>query len=1401
MQTIVIGLMFSVLPTLVVAKEAGQTETINVQLKWFHQFQFAGYYAAVEQGFYAEENLNVVLHELDTEKTVVDKVLDGETEYAVGDSGIIQSYAQGAPIVALAAIFQHDPLVFLSRKGSGIISPYEMKGRRLMFDAEGGDEAPLRAMLSGAGLKERDYTYIKHTYNNDDFIAGKIDVMSAYMTDQPFYFGERGVDVNIINPQNYGYDFYGDILFTSQQEVNEHAERVERFLRATIKGWQYALAHPDELIHIIKEQYHSPLSIAHLSFEAKESRKLILPDLIPIGDIQVDRMRRAANVYSHLSHVPTLSDTELEKFFYKNNLKLTLSHEEEQWLRAHPVIRLGIDRDFAPYEWIDGTNHYNGLIADYMRLIEAKLGIKFDIIKDKSWSEVLELAEQGQIDMIAAAVKTPKRSSYLDFTEKYIGNPAVIVSKSADGFVGTLQRLTNKQVVVEKGYFISELLERDYPSIQLIQANNVREALEMVQLGQADAYVGDVFSTSYALKKGAFDALRVAGLTDYESAHSIAVIKEHTMLLSIMNKVLSSITPEQKETIQDYWMASSPAAVVSVRAVIKYAIWVLAVFLIGIYWVYRLHREISTRKQIEIELQTILDTEPECVKVVDHQGRLVRMNRAGLMMLGSLESPESIMGQDIRMAVANEDRGAYESMMAQVFAGNKVNLDYKIQNLKGEMSWVTSYSVPYNDPKTGRTEMLSLTRDISDIKKAEEELRLSHRVFMNTHEGIMITDRQSVITDVNPAFSDITGYARDEIIGQTPAILNSGKQSPEYFEDMWSTLETKGSWQGEIWNRTKEGALIAELLSISTLKDDNGQVQHYVGIFSDITHNKRQQEQLNLLAHYDVLTGLPNRVLFTDRFNRAIAHSKRTQRALAVCFLDLDNFKPVNDNYGHEKGDELLIEVAKRIQEIIREEDTVSRQGGDEFALLLNDIVSTAECEQILTRLLVSLAQPYVIDGLPHKISASIGVTFYPEDDADIDTLLRHADQAMYQAKLAGRNRYQLFDNQYDKTLTTQQLRLDEIKQALENDEFELFYQPKVDMAQGKVIGAEALIRWMHPEKGLIPPLDFLPLLDGTSLECELGDWVIETALHQLDEWLVQNIELQLSVNIASHHLQQHNFVQSLEAALARHPKVHSTQFQLEILETSALTDLQSIHATIRTCQEALGVSFALDDFGTGYSSLTHLRTLSANCIKIDQTFVRDILDDPNDYVIVDGVIGLSESFNRDVIAEGVETEEQGLMLLIMGCRLAQGYGVAKPMPVAAFNTWLSGYQPNQAWLAAQQQITSERDKDKKRLSLTLQQWRNRFESRVLADINEDKQWPIMNGRKCHCGIWLREAKDKALYNEQKLAELTRQHKVIHDVADMIHDQYLTGQIEMAKSQLAELTQACQDMLQTLCDE
>ena len=510
-----------------------------------------------------------------------------------------------------------------------------------------------------------------------------------------------------------------------------------------------------------------------------------------------------------------------------------------------------------------------------------------------------------------------------------------------------------------------------------------------------------------------------------------------------------------------------------------------------------------------------------------------------------------------------------------------------------------------------------LEQESNDAKK---NLLLSGRVFSDTHEGITITDANKIIIDVNPAFSKITGYSRDEIIGQNPGILSSGKQSPEFYADMWRSVRESGHWQGEIWNRKKNGETYAELLTISSLLDENKNVTNYVGMFSDITNSKRQQERLNLMAHYDVLTQLPNRALFVDRFNQAIAHSKRTEHKLAICFLDLDKFKPVNDNYGHEVGDELLIEVAQRITSCIRDEDTVSRQGGDEFTILLNDIESHEQVKETLKRLHHSLSQPFLINDISHNITASSGATLYPLDDGDIDTLLRHADQAMYQAKQAGRNRYHLFNIEEDQLTIQKHHQLDEIEQALANNEFQLYYQPKVNMVSGKVFGAEALIRWIHPENGLIPPLDFLPVIEGTELEIKVGNWVINRALQQLETWCKQDINIEVSVNIASHHLLSETFFSSLDATLAKHPSVDSKYLQLEILESSALGDLSAISTIIETCQGALGVRVALDDFGTGYSSLTHLRSLPVNTIKIDQSFVRDMLDDPSDYAIIDGV-------------------------------------------------------------------------------------------------------------------------------------------------------------------------------------
>jgi len=685
-----------------------------------------------------------------------------------------------------------------------------------------------------------------------------------------------------------------------------------------------------------------------------------------------------------------------------------------------------------------------------------------------------------------------------------------------------------------------------------------------------------------------------------------------------------------------------------------------------------------------------------------------------------------------------------------------------------------------------------------ELKKAVEKLQLSSRVFRDTHEGIVITDANRDIIDINPAFSDITGYSREDILGQNPKILSSGKQGAKFFHDMWKSINQHGHWQGEVWNRKKGGELFAEMLNISVLLDDNEDVVNYVGIFSDITSYKQQQDQLSLMAHYDVLTGLPNRSLFADRFKQAAAHSKRTQSILAICFLDLDNFKPINDNFGHDVGDQLLIEVAKRINDTMRDEDTVSRHGGDEFSLLLRDINSYTECKLTIERILAALAEPYLIDDYEHKITASVGITLYPEDNEDIDTLLRHADQAMYQSKLAGKHQHQLFNPQDAQLMALKHHRLSEIKLALENGEFQLYYQPKVNLITGKIFGAEALIRWLHPQKGLIPPLDFLPILEETKLEVELGDWVINQALAQLELWRQQGIKLEVSVNVASHHLLSKTFVSHLNDTLAHYPEVSSQCLQLEILESSALSDLNAISTIIKTCQDALGVNVALDDFGTGYSSLTHLRSLSANTIKIDQSFVRDMLDDPSDCAIIDGIIGLADTFNREVIAEGLETTEHGLMLITMGCKEAQGYGIARPMPADELPNWLARYEPNHVWQQYSHQHRSTKDNKVTFFQLASEQWKNNFAANINTTPEKVAHWPILNVKHCHCGAWIKRIRQEKLVAETGLSQLDKAHEALHHIANTSLDNYQNGNIDTAREELSAFLDAFNSMSEAL---
>ncbi|WP_368485760.1 EAL domain-containing protein [Pseudoalteromonas sp. SD03] len=665
----------------------------------------------------------------------------------------------------------------------------------------------------------------------------------------------------------------------------------------------------------------------------------------------------------------------------------------------------------------------------------------------------------------------------------------------------------------------------------------------------------------------------------------------------------------------------------------------------------------------------------------DIKTNIIRFSEHGIRLITGNVKQLEMTKNEYLASIHPDDRANIVSDINQcIDAAKEYNVDHRIITKRGNVRWFNTKGTLVRDSSGSAITMLGVSVDITERKLIEEKLHLSSRVFRDTHEGIIITNADKVIVDVNPAFCHITGYSHDEVIGRNPSFLNSGKQTESFYKNIWKQLSLYGHWQGEVWNCKKDGELYAELLNISVLKDDNN-VTFYLGIFTDITQAKRQQEQLSRIAHYDLLTNLPNRVLLADRLSQTMLQCRRLNNSLAVVFLDLDGFKHVNDSHGHDIGDKLLIALSIRLKDALREGDSLARIGGDEFVAVLTNLGSVADCVPVLERLLAAAAKPVTVNDIVLNVSASIGVTIYPEDNLDAEQLMRHADQAMYIAKQMGKNRYHLFDTSQGDTVKLQQTGISLIREALANNWFVLYYQPKVDMRTGSMIGVEALIRLQHPERGLLSPIEFLPVIENNALMIDVGEWVINAALSQINQWqiLTPSLNIKVSVNVAAVQLQQPEFTARLTELLLAHPQVDARNLELEVLETIALKDVAHVSKTMQDCK-ALGVEFSLDDFGTGYSSLTYLRRLPASLIKIDQSFVRDMLEDSNDLAIVKGVIALANSFKRSVIAEGVETPEHAATLMLLGCYLAQGYGIAKPMKAEDIPIWLDEWTADEIW-------------------------------------------------------------------------------------------------------------------------
>ena len=674
-----------------------------------------------------------------------------------------------------------------------------------------------------------------------------------------------------------------------------------------------------------------------------------------------------------------------------------------------------------------------------------------------------------------------------------------------------------------------------------------------------------------------------------------------------------------------------------------------------------------------------------------------------------------------------------------------------------------------------------LQAQMQERARAADRLRLAASVFTHAREGITIAGLDGLIVDVNDAFTRITGYSREEVVGRNPNILSSGRQTKAFYTAMWASLKRNGTWTGEIWNRRKNGEVYAEMLTINTVLDAQGQPSQYVAMFSDITATKNYQNQLDHIAHFDALTNLPNRVLLGDRLRQALALTLRRGGLLALAYIDLDGFKAINDAHGHEVGDEVLIDLAKRMKHMLREGDTLARLGGDEFVAVLVDLPDAHAAAPTLSQLLAAAAQPVVSGDLTLRASASVGVTFFPQaEDVDADQLLRQADQAMYQAKIAGKNRYHVFDDVQDRTVRGLHESLDRIRAALAAREFVLHYQPKVNMHTGEVVGAEALIRWQHPQRGLLAPAAFLPVIEDHPLSIEVGEWVLDTALHQLEAWEAAGLCIPVSVNVGALHLQSDDFMTRLQAILARHPRVKPQLLDLELLETSALNDVMRVSAIIGACRQ-LGVTFSLDDFGTGYSSLTYLKRLPVAQLKIDQSFVRNMLDDPDDLSILEGVIGLASAFNKEVIAEGVEALEHGTLLLQLGCSHAQGYGVARPMPGEAMVDWIHTWQPPAVWRA-----TTVLDRDDRPLLVATVQHRAWMQALTDHLGQLATQPPPLVSTECHLGHWLAVAGQARHGQSASYAQLCEAHERLHALAAQACQLHAKGLAGEAQTQLAQ---------------
>lgn len=938
------------------AADTKELTPIRMQLRWLHQFQFAGYYAAKHKGFYQAHGLDVTIVPGSPERTPVKEVLEGRADYGEANAELIYHYLKGAPLVALAAIFQHSPSVLLTRADSGIRNPHNLVGQSIMLYG-GENDFDILAMFQREGIDPAQLDIRPSSFNIQDLVDGKVDAFNAYLTNEPFVLESQGIEPRIIDPSQYGIDFYTDILFTTQKELKEHPERVKAFREASIKGWEYALAHKEEIIDLIINEYKSEKTREHLRYEADAVEKLIQPKAVAIGHMNPGRFELMAGTMEEAGFVK--DPRPLKALLYDPDPKF----DRESLLTMLQVI----------------AGLFFGSLILILVVLRFNQRLNQEVTERKEAEDQLRHQHSYQVllnDLAFELLRVPQGDidSALEHLVRMAGEYLKVDRVNLCRLDQGDETFSCAQEWCAQGID---------PIKDLRQRTPISKAWWWQHSAQREIMlVDDVRSMPDALA--------------YEDG-----LWQVTQLKSLMAAPLQSrgevrgflavhaIKDQRHWTANEAWFFESLVHILS-NGLERWEV-------------------TENLRQARDFAENLITTAAVIILVLESDGSIQSFNPYLESLSGY--TLEEMRGKGwVEHFLPDSVKPRIQQVMEQAAAGAfSQGIINPIRTKDGRELMIEWRNQPLFDQEGKPAGILAIGQDVTERLHSEEQLQLAASVFTHAQEGICITNAEGTILDINAAFSRITGYAREEVLGKNPRLLKSGRHEPEFYEDLWNNLLEHGHWNGEIWNRRKNGEIYPELLTISEVLDREGNVGQYVAIFTEISAIKAYEQQLEQMARYDSLTGLPNRTLVTDRLQQAMIQHERRELCLAVAFIDLDGFKEVNDTHGHDVGDKLLRELAARMRHALREGDTIGRLGGDEFIALIIDLCARADSTHLLDRLLKAASDPIQLGDLELRVSASIGVSFYPQDKAaDSDDLLRQADTAMYEAKKAGKNRYVL---------------------------------------------------------------------------------------------------------------------------------------------------------------------------------------------------------------------------------------------------------------------------------------------------------------------------------------------------------------------------------------------------------